>query len=139
MRDGASEQVIRYLDQAFQDGVSSETRAAEVRKMTSAVADNRAAAMTGGYGPITNNARDLLDIMPYVYNVHGKFYEMTEDLQEYSIPYEQVMQVFAEGGYSWYINSEYEGQRNTQDIKETDSCEQVRRHHVMMARIMGEL
>lgn len=139
MRDGASEQVIRYLDQAFQDGVSSETRAAEVRKMTSAVADNRAAAMTGGYGPITNNARDLLDIMPYVYNVHGKFYEMTEDLQEYSIPYEQVMPVFAEGEYSWYINSEYEGQRNTQDIRETDSCEQVRRHHVMMARIMGEV
>ncbi len=137
-RQGASDQVIRYLDQAFQDGVSGAARIAAVQKMSSAEPDRRAAAMTPGYGPVTNNPRDLLAIMPYCYNVHGKFYEMTDALQEYSIPYEQVIPVFIEGGYSWYINSEYEGQRSTQDVKETDSCESVRRHHVMMKRLMGE-
>ena len=139
VRDGASEKVIQYLDQAFQDGVSAEARVAEVAKMSSAEADVRAAAMTGGYGPITNKPKELLAIMPYCYNVHGKFYEMTDELKEYSIPYDEVMPVFIEGGYSWYINSEYEGQRSTQDAKETDSCEEIRRHHVMMKRLMGEV
>jgi sugar phosphate isomerase/epimerase len=138
VRDGASEKVIQYLDQAFQDGVSAETRAAEAAKMSNREEDVRAAMMTGGYGPVTNKPSDLLAIMPYVYNVHGKFYEMTDDLKEYSIPYDEVMPVFIEGGYAGYINSEYEGQRNTQDIKETDSCEEIRRHHVMMKRLMGE-
>jgi hypothetical protein len=137
-RLGAQEQVIRYIEQAYQDGVSSADRLAAVQKMSSREADVRAAAMTNGYGPANNNPRDLLAIMPYCYNVHGKFYEMTDELQEYSIPYETIMPVFIEGGYSWYINSEYEGQRNTQDIKETDSCEEIRRHHVMMKRLMGE-
>jgi hypothetical protein len=44
-----------------------------------------------------------------------------------------------EAGYSGYINSEYEGQRLTQDAFETDSCEQVRRHHVMLRRLLGEI
>jgi hypothetical protein len=138
MRDGAQDKVIQYLDRAFQDGVNSDERMAAVREMSSAEADLRAAAMTGGYGPVTNNPKDLLAIMPYCYNVHGKFYEMTDDLQEYSIPYEEIMPVFIEGGYSGYIDSEYEGQRSTQDFKETDSCEEVRRHHVMMKRLMEE-
>src|SRR5450756_2707360 len=91
---------IRYIDQAYQDGVSSADRAAAVQKMSSREADVRAAAMTNGYGPANNNPRDLLAIMPHCYNVHGKFYEMTDELQEYSIPYETVMPVFIEGGYS---------------------------------------
>lgn len=138
MRDGAQEKVIQYLEQAYQDGVSLDDRVAAVRKMSSAEADQRA-ALTGNFGPITNKPKDLLAIMPYCYNVHGKFWEMTDDLQEYSIPYEEVMPVFIEGGYSGYINSEYEGQRFTEDIKETDSCEEIRRHHVMMKRLMGEV
>jgi len=138
-RLGAQEKVVRYIDEAFKNGVSAEDRVAEVQKMSNHPADLRCAAMTGGYGPVTNNPRDLLAIMPYVYNIHGKFYEMTDDLQEYSIPYEQVIPVLIEAGYSWHVNSEYEGQRNTQDIKETDSCEEIRRHHVMLRRLMGEV
>jgi hypothetical protein len=137
-REGAQDKVIQYLDKAFQDGVSADDRLAAVRKMSSAEPDTQAALKTGGYGPVTNSPRDLLPIMPYCYNVHGKFYEMTDDLTEHSIPYHEIMPVFVEGGYSWYIDSEYEGQRDTQDITETDSCEEVRRHHVMMKRLMGE-
>ncbi len=137
-RLGAQEKVLQYLDQAYQDGVSGENRTEAVKKMSSAEADVRAAAMTSGYGPISNDPKDLIPIMPYCYNIHGKFYEMTDDLKEYSLPYEQIIAALVEGGYSWYISSEYEGQRNTQDFKETDSCEEVRRHHVMMKRLMGE-
>ena len=46
--------------------------------------------------------------------------------------------MLVEGGYSGYINSEYEGQRWIQDVFEDDSVEQVRRHHVMLKRLLGE-
>jgi len=85
------------------------------------------------------NPKDLLPIMPSIYNIHGKFYEMTEDLVEYSIPYDEVIPVLIEGGYDGYFDSEYEGQRQIQDITEVDSCEQVRRQHVMLRRLLGEI
>jgi sugar phosphate isomerase/epimerase len=77
-------------------------------------------------------------IAPYVYNIHGKFYEMSEDMKEPNIPYEEIIPALIEAGCTGYINSEYEGQRLTQDAFQTDSCEQVRRHQLMMARLLGE-
>jgi len=85
------------------------------------------------------NPKDLLPIMTSIYNIHGKFYEMTEDLVEYSISYDEVIPVLIEGGYDGYFDSEYEGQRQIQDITEVDSCEQVRRRHVMLRRLLGEI
>ena len=77
--------------------------------------------MAGGYGPRTNKAHDLKPILPYIFNVHGKFYEMTDELREYSIPYEEIIPALMEIGYDRSIDSEYEGQRWTQDITITDS------------------
>ena len=46
------------------------------------------------------------------------------------------MKALVEGGYEGYVDSEYEGQRLTQDADETDSCEQVRRHQLLMRRCL---
>jgi hypothetical protein len=43
---------------------------------------------------------------------------------------------FSTGGRA-YMVSEFEGQR-PQDAFETDSCEQVRRQHLMLKRLLGE-
>jgi sugar phosphate isomerase/epimerase len=92
----------------------------------------------GFFGTARNDPRDLLKIMPYIFHVHAKFWEITDDFQEYSIPYDEVVPVLVEGGYKGDLSSEYEGQRFTQDAFETDSCEQVRRHQVMLRRLLGE-
>jgi hypothetical protein len=42
-------------------------------------------------------------------------------------------------GYEHSIDSEYEGQRWIQDFTITDSFEQVRRQHVMLRRLFGEI
>jgi hypothetical protein len=45
------------------------------------------------------------------------------------------------GGFEGYINSEYEGQRYQQDRGMeylADEVEEVRRHHEMLARLIGE-
>jgi len=80
----------------------------------------------------------MLDYMPRIHNIHGKFYEVTEDLFEPSIPYDQIVGVLKQGGYDGYICSEYEGNRWIEDAHEVDSVEQVRRHHAMLKQLIGE-
>lgn len=88
---------------------------------------------------------DIIDIIPYIMSIHGKFYDMTEIpgkpgcYEDKSIDYETPMKYLRENGYKGYINSEYEGQRDQQDQgreKLPDEVEQVRRHHEMLKRLM---
>jgi hypothetical protein len=139
IRDGLlKENIARLIEKAHEEGTPKEKTHAEVERMGGGQGDIR--YLDSVYSSTAmQNPRDLLPIMPYIYNIHGKFYEMTEDLHEYSIPYEEVVPVLIEGGYDRYIDSEYEGQRLTQDAFETDSCEQVRRQHVMLRRLLGEI
>ncbi len=66
---------------------------------------------------------------------------MDENYRETSILFEKVVPVLLllEGGIEASIVSEYEGQRHTQNFLETDSCEQVRRQHVLLRRLLGEI
>lgn len=90
-------------------------------------------------GAFENNEINILrEFMPYIVNVHAKFYEMTQDHIEYSIPYDEIIAFFKREGYAGYLCSEYEGNRFIHDAFEVDSVEQVRRHHVMMAKHIEE-
>jgi sugar phosphate isomerase/epimerase len=75
--------------------------------------------------------------MPYIHHIQAKFYEMTDEGVEYSIPYDKIIPVLIEGGYSGYLSSEYEGNRHIQDAFPVDSLEQVRRQHSMFQRLLG--
>jgi sugar phosphate isomerase/epimerase len=85
-----------------------------------------------------NDPRNMLEYMPRIGHIQAKFYEMTEDGTEYSIPYDEIIPVLVEGGYDGYLSSEYEGNRHIQDAYPVDSVEQVRRQHVMFQRLLGE-
>ena len=85
-----------------------------------------------------NDPRNMLDYMPYIHHIQAKFYEMTDEGVEYSIPYDKIIPVLIEGGYSGYLSSEYEGNRHIQDAFEVDSLEQVRRQHAMFQRLLGD-
>jgi sugar phosphate isomerase/epimerase len=82
--------------------------------------------------------KDMLDHMDRIGHIQAKFYEMTEDGSEYSIPYEEIVPLLIEGGFNGYLSSEYEGNRHIQDAFTVDSVEQVRRQHAMFARLLGE-
>jgi sugar phosphate isomerase/epimerase len=83
-----------------------------------------------------NDPRSLLEQMHRTHHIQAKFYEMTEEGSEYSIPYDKIVPVLIEGGYSGYLSSEYEGNRHIQDAFEVDSVEQVRRQHAMFQRLL---
>lgn len=82
--------------------------------------------------------RDLLPHMDYMFHIQAKFYEMVDDRQEYSIPYDEIIAVLKEGGYTGHLSSEYEGNRFIDDAFPVDSVEQVRRQHAMFAHLLGE-
>lgn len=90
---------------------------------------------------------DIIDIIPYIVSIHGKFYNMTEIAgkpgcyEDSAIDYETPIKYLKEHGFNGYINSEYEGQRDQQDRGVEflpDEREQVRRHHEMLSRLIGE-
>lgn len=136
IRDGVPPHIADYICKAYEDRTLSEYVILEVEKM-------------GGVGPaigmaitLRHNAafepKRMLDHMDRIWNIHAKFYEMTEDLVEPSIPYDEIIRVLKKGGYKGYICSEYEGNRWIQDAFPVDSIEQVRRQQEMFKKLIGE-
>ena len=134
IRNGVPQRIADYVEQAYEDRVLSEYVVLSVRDM-------------GGEGPAIAMAETLrhnsafepkrmLDHMDRIHNIHGKFYEMTEDLVEPSIPYDEIVAVLKKGGYDGYICSEYEGNRWIEDAHEVDSVEQVRRQQAMLKNLI---
>ena len=143
LRDGATERILEYIVEQYDASAGGPGLPAdlswlpdEVEKMGGNEHDMRAAvnaARTRWSDP-----ERLRDFMPYIHHVHAKFYEMTDEGLEYSIPYEDVVPILVEGGYAGSLSSEYEGQRHVQDVFEVDEIEQVRRQQQLFARLLGE-
>lgn len=92
------------------------------------------------------SAETLRQISKHVVSVHGKFYEMSEidghpgEYHDRSIDYDAAVGALKAGGFSGYLNSEYEGQRYYQDRTRADlmsEVDQVRKHQKMLARLLA--
>ncbi len=79
----------------------------------------------------THRPEDWAEIMPFVFHVHGKFYEIDEDGNEPSIAYDRVIRVFRDGGYGGTISSEWEGGSFTPGA---DPFALVQRHQALLRR-----
>lgn len=91
-----------------------------------------------------NNPQDANDLVPlkkYVKAIHGKCYDLDENCSETRVGYEKAIPVLVAAGFDCAINCEYEGQRSKQNtsVDAYDEVEQVRRWHVMMRRLLGEI
>ncbi len=87
----------------------------------------------------------LVEVMDLIIHVHGKFYEMIPDgnggYTDPNIDTENVVRILRDSGYNGYISSEYEGMgfyRDSGFDEYPDSVEQVRRHHVMIRKVLAE-
>jgi hypothetical protein len=124
---GTRDNVIQYIIQAYQNDLGPEKTTAEVKKMGGNEPELLYASIAGVYHFSNNDPKDLAPYLPHIYHCHGKFWEMLDDLHEYSIPYENVMPTLIAGGYSGCISSEYEGEQSP--YLATD---QLRRQHAML-------
>jgi sugar phosphate isomerase/epimerase len=87
------------------------------------------------------DADDLVPLKKYIKAFHGKTYDLDENCNETRVGYEKVIPVLVAAGFDCAINCEYEGQRSKQNtsVDIYDEVEQVRRWHVMMRRLLGEI
>lgn len=126
--------IAKYIDQAEADGVPKETATAEVTRMGGVDGDMR--YLESRYGGFQDPMK-LMPLLRYSHHIHAKCYELNEECQETSIAYEEVVPLLIENGYQGYMATEYEGQRFIMDAFEVDEVEQVRRHHVLLKRLLG--
>lgn len=74
-------------------------------------------------------------------HIHGKFYDMDANDNETCIHYAEAIRTLQEIGWDGYISSEFEGQDFYEGTDVTDTAyelEQLKRHHRMMASLLGE-
>lgn len=56
-----------------------------------------------------SDPRSMLQIMPRIIHVHGKFFDLNADGTDTAVRFPEVVDVLKEGGYDGYISCEYEG------------------------------
>jgi sugar phosphate isomerase/epimerase len=130
IRNGADPKIAEFVCQQHEKGVMAEYTIYEVSRMSDRRIDIAVAELSRHNTMV--NPISLLQHMDRIVHIHGKFYEMLENCTEFSIPYQEIIDVLHQGGYAGYISSEYEGNRHIQDVFEVDSVEQVSRHQQMM-------
>ena len=97
---------------------------------------------------LSRTSPDILrQLAGHVVSVHAKFYNMSsmsghpDQFQDIAIDYESGINALKQGGFTGYVNSEYEGQRYWQDRSREDmmsEVEQVRRHQEMLRRLISQ-
>ena len=56
-----------------------------------------------------SSPESLMQIMPQIIHVHGKFFHVDDSGDEQAVRYPELITVLKKGGYSGYISCEYEG------------------------------
>jgi hypothetical protein len=80
-----------------------------------------------------HDPKELIEHMPYVIHIHGKFWEMTEDCEEPSIKYKEVLPILVQQGYEGYISAEFEGMLSPGE----DPFEPQRRYQKLLDKYLG--
>jgi sugar phosphate isomerase/epimerase len=83
--------------------------------------------------PMNEDPRDLVDLMPYVFHVHAKFWEMNDDLTDPHVPYDAIVKALVDGGYDGSLSSEYEGPRDLYLASDV-----VRRQQAMLRGLVAQ-
>lgn len=73
---------------------------------------------------------ESLLIAQHVVFIQAKFHDIDNQLRDQHIPWEKVVPMLRRAGYSGYLSSEYEGNREP-----WRSLEQVRRQHALLRKL----
>ena len=87
-------------------------------------------------GFVPSEPEDLIPLIPYIYCCHAKFFEVNENFEETMVPYKEILTILKDNGWDGYLLSEYEGNDKYDQGYEVGQV--LRRHHIMMKRILGQ-
>ncbi len=88
----------------------------------------------GGEAMEPSKVEDMIPLLPYVHCCHAKFMEMDDNCEETSIPYQEIVKMLVAHKWNGYLLSEYEGE----DRSRGGAFQAIRKHHVMLRRLLGE-
>lgn len=141
LQQGLNKDLADYIDNEFAEGrdvfhISHPgTAPVDVQAMIKSKIDQEYLIFAGGYE--NKPFSDLDKYLPYIKHFHGKFWEMTAEGTEYSIPYDEFINYLKEKKYDGFIASEYEGGRFALPGMEIDAVSQVRAHQTMLKKYLG--
>jgi hypothetical protein len=76
---------------------------------------------------------EWMDIMPQIFHVHSKFYDIDENGDEPAMDIPRIVKQFVDGGYTGYLSSEWEGHAFA-DLGESDPIQLVKAQHRLITR-----
>ncbi len=85
---------------------------------------------------VANEPEDIIPLLPYVYCIHAKFHEMSDEFEEMTIPYRRILEILMEHNWEGYMLSEYEGADKYAPGYEVTRM--LRKQHILMKNILGD-
>jgi hypothetical protein len=82
------------------------------------------------------NLEDWREVLPQVRHIHGKFYDVDDNLESPSIDYGALMKIFGNAEETFTMSTEWEGHAYL-DMHEQDAFEMVRKHHAMCRKFLS--
>lgn len=79
---------------------------------------------------------EIIPLLPYVYCCHAKFNNMSDEFEETTIPYKEVVDIMKEHNWDGYLLSEYEGADKYDPGYEVGQT--LRKQHIMLKRYLGD-
>ncbi|OGO25989.1 MAG: hypothetical protein A2136_08725 [Chloroflexi bacterium RBG_16_54_11] len=136
--EGAAPALLDFVDRVFLSGTDLRSQADK-----SKLEEYMRSPIDEEYWEyVTHFENNPLEIMPpflrYVKNIHGKFYEMTDENNEFSIPYVQIIDLLKANHYNGFICSEYEGNRFVPSGVEVQGVDQLTRHQKMLRSLIRQ-
>jgi len=133
---GAAESLITMLNEIWREDGPGYVKAGKLRE--AALRDGHApahiqAASLAFFILANNDPKSWAALVDRTIHIHGKFYGVSEDLQEEAIDYPTILPLFRDGGFTGTLVSEWEG--HAYDTR--DAFEQVRRHQAMCRKILA--
>lgn len=76
------------------------------------------------------------EMFPMIRHIHGKFYDVDDDLTSPSIDYQRILNVFKQSSYKMTFSSEWEGHAYL-DIDDQCAFEMVAKHQAMCRKMLN--
>ena len=138
LKNGVKEEHLNLAADLRRNGVSQEEAMAKV--MEAGANPAIMPALSGMYGFVQFHDRkdfpgllqELLDILPYSFEMHGKFHYIEEDGKEGSIPYDEILPALAKSDFEGFLICEYED-----EMKDGLGLERTRQMLAMEKKILG--
>lgn len=133
LREGARRDLLEFIIEKRHSGLSEDELFAQVQEKGGGQAERMAIADFFGYlsfGPA--DIEGFKTLLPWTHYFHSKFYHVTPDLQDPTIPVQQLLNEIVASGFQGVLMSEYEGHAFHND----DAREQLERHLALEQQIL---